>query len=63
MNKDKIFSKPFIKQFEFDEKVASVFDDMLDRSIPFYDHSLQLVVDVAKKYMQELKWKVYDDFM
>ncbi|MEA3315040.1 MAG: carboxy-S-adenosyl-L-methionine synthase CmoA, partial [Campylobacterota bacterium] len=27
--KDKIFDKPITKQFEFDEDVASVFDDML----------------------------------
>ncbi|MDR3346472.1 MAG: carboxy-S-adenosyl-L-methionine synthase CmoA, partial [Campylobacteraceae bacterium] len=34
--KDRVFTKPISKQFEFDEAVASVFDDMLGRSIPFY---------------------------
>ncbi|MBV5277800.1 MAG: carboxy-S-adenosyl-L-methionine synthase CmoA [Campylobacteraceae bacterium] len=33
---DKVFAKPITKQFEFDEEVAVVFDDMLERSIPFY---------------------------
>jgi len=28
---DKVFKKSIIKQFEFDEEVASVFDDMLNR--------------------------------
>lgn len=44
---DKVFSKPIKKQFEFDENVASVFDDMLDRSIPFYKEVLQLVCDLV----------------
>ena len=37
MNKDKVFKEPIEKMFEFDEAVASVFDDMLSRSVPFYD--------------------------
>ena len=32
---DKVFNKTISKQFEFDEEVASVFDDMLERSVPF----------------------------
>lgn len=44
---DKVFSQPIKKQFEFDENVASVFDDMLDRSIPFYKEVLQLVCDLV----------------
>lgn len=41
---DKVFSEPIEKQFEFDESVASVFDDMLERSIPFYDEVRQLEI-------------------
>jgi len=37
MMQDKVFKKPIEKKFEFDEAVASVFDDMLSRSVPFYD--------------------------
>jgi tRNA (cmo5U34)-methyltransferase len=33
---DKVFSKPIKKQFEFNEEVAVVFDDMLFRSVPYY---------------------------
>jgi len=44
---DKVFSKPIKKQFEFDENVASVFDDMLERSIPFYKEVLNLVCDLV----------------
>ncbi len=45
---DKVFSKPIKKQFEFDESVASVFDDMLERSIPFYNEVITLVCDLVK---------------
>jgi len=43
--KDKVFSKPIKKQFEFDEEVVSVFDDMLNRSVPFYNEVLNLTSD------------------
>ncbi len=45
---DKVFSKPIKKQFEFDESVASVFDDMLERSIPFYKEVISLVCDLVE---------------
>ena len=51
--KDEIFSKPIEKQFEFDEEVASVFDDMLDRSIPFYKENLKLQIDILKNFLKE----------
>lgn len=41
------------KKFEFDAQVASVFDDMLERSIPFYKQSLTLCVDFLKLNAQE----------
>ncbi|WP_455939608.1 carboxy-S-adenosyl-L-methionine synthase CmoA [Helicobacter fennelliae] len=44
-SKDTLFTAPTHKQFEFDERVASVFDDMLTRSIPFYRENLKLCVD------------------
>lgn len=40
---DKVFTKPITKQFEFDEDVAVVFDDMLERSIPFYKNVIELI--------------------
>jgi len=42
--KDKVFNKAIEKKFEFDEAVASVFDDMLSRSVPFYDEVRKLVI-------------------
>jgi len=51
--KDKIFNKPITKQFEFDEEVASVFDDMLNRSVPFYKENLKLQIDILKNFLQK----------
>ena len=60
--KDKVFEKPIEKKFEFDEAVASVFDDMLNRSVPFYDEVLNLTVYFALKYLKndEIKNMIYD---
>ena len=51
--KDKVFDKPITKQFEFDEDVASVFDDMIDRSVPFYGQMLELTTSFALKYIND----------
>ena len=50
---DKIFTHPLQKQFEFDEKVAGVFDDMLSRSIPYYKEVLSLSADFALRFLKE----------
>jgi len=57
--KDRVFSKPIKKQFEFDEEVASVFDDMIKRSVPFYKEVLDLVSALVVKNSKE-KSIVYD---
>ncbi len=57
--KDKVFEKPIVKQFEFDEEVASVFDDMLSRSVPFYDEMLNLTTAFSLKYLK-VDSTVYD---
>jgi len=44
--KDKVFSQKIEKKFEFDEAVASVFDDMLSRSVPFYDEVRKLIISL-----------------
>jgi len=46
---DKVFTKPIKKQFEFDEEVAAVFDDMLERSVPFYKESQKITQFFALK--------------
>ena len=57
--KDKLFKKPIKKQFEFDEDVASVFDDMLSRSVPHYEDMLNLTTSFALKYTKEQS-TIYD---
>jgi tRNA (cmo5U34)-methyltransferase len=56
---DKVFEKSIIKQFEFDEEVASVFDDMLNRSVPFYKEMQRLSINFACNFLNEND-KVYD---
>ncbi|MFT7004267.1 MAG: tRNA (cmo5U34)-methyltransferase [Sulfurimonas sp.] len=50
---DKVFTKPIKKQFEFDEEVAAVFDDMLERSVPFYKESQKITEFFALKRLEE----------
>lgn len=49
---DKVFNKPITKQFEFDDEVAAVFDDMLQRSVPFYRESQALTRRFALNTMK-----------
>ncbi|WP_419769342.1 MAG: carboxy-S-adenosyl-L-methionine synthase CmoA [Candidatus Marinarcus sp.] len=56
---DKVFEKSITKQFEFDEEVASVFDDMLNRSVPYYKEMQRLTIDFALNFLEEND-KVYD---
>ena len=42
--KDRVFREPPGKKFEFDETVAAVFDDMLNRSVPYYEEVMDLIV-------------------
>lgn len=50
---DKVFTKPIKKQFEFDEEVAAVFDDMLERSVPFYKDSQKITKFFVLKNLKE----------
>ena len=50
---DKVFTKPIRKQFEFDEEVAVVFDDMLERSVPFYKESQKITEFFALKHLMD----------
>ena len=49
---DKVFKEPIKKQFEFDENIASVFDDMLERSIPFYKEVVSLICNVINSHVE-----------
>ena len=59
VEKDKVFTKKIENKFEFDEAVASVFDDMLSRSVPFYDEVRKLVIALILTEQKEGK-KVLD---
>ena len=50
---DKVFTKPIKKQFEFDEEVAAVFDDMLERSVPYYKESQEITRFFILKYLPQ----------
>ena len=50
---DKVFTKPIKKQFEFDEEVAVVFDDMLSRSVPHYEESQKITQFFALKNLED----------
>ena len=50
---DKVFTQKISKKFEFDEAVASVFDDMLSRSVPFYDEVRKLVISLILAEQKE----------
>ncbi len=53
MEEDKLFTEKISKKFEFDEAVASVFDDMLSRSVPFYDEVRKLVISLILAEQKE----------
>jgi tRNA (cmo5U34)-methyltransferase len=59
MQEDKVFTRKISKKFEFDEAVASVFDDMLSRSVPFYDEVRKLIIALILSEQKEGK-KVLD---
>lgn len=58
---DKVFSKPIgnIPPFTFNEKVAHVFDDMAERSIPFYKEVQKMITDLSLTFFQDGS-KIYD---
>lgn len=42
--KDNIFLKDYKTKFDFNESVANVFDDMIERSVPFYKEVIDLTI-------------------
>jgi len=52
--KDKIFAKKMkIQDFNFDNKVANVFDEMLERSVPFYAETQRMIGKLVEKFAQD----------
>lgn len=52
-NVDDLFKGDFNIKFEFNEDVANVFDDMLTRSIPFYNEIIDLCIYFIKSNLKE----------
>lgn len=61
MSKDEVFKTPKnnIADFKFGEQVAKVFDDMLCRSVPFYDEIQRMITEISKDFATESS-NVYD---
>ncbi|RJL27223.1 carboxy-S-adenosyl-L-methionine synthase CmoA [Bailinhaonella thermotolerans] len=58
--RDEIFrNRERVQDFIFDENVATVFDDMLERSVPFYGEVQRMVVELAAQFLRE-DGTVYD---
>ncbi|HKQ38812.1 MAG TPA: carboxy-S-adenosyl-L-methionine synthase CmoA [Verrucomicrobiae bacterium] len=58
---DEIFKRTMaaIADFEFGEKVASVFDDMLTRSVPFYEEMQRMIGEMARDFAVDGS-RIYD---
>lgn len=46
MKKDSIFKNDLGEKFSFSKEVASVFDDMLPRSVPYYNDNIALIAEL-----------------
>ena len=51
-DRDQVLAQPHdrIADFDFGEDTARVFDDMLGRSVPFYDEIQRMVAELAADY-------------
>lgn len=61
MAKDQIYADPKVgvAPFEFNDQVAQVFDDMLERSVPLYRESLQRQAQLINRFYQP-GTRIYD---
>ena len=52
--KDQVFAVPRqrVDDFTFNNEVAAVFDDMVDRSVPFYQEIQRMVAELATDFAQ-----------
>ncbi|WP_115717987.1 carboxy-S-adenosyl-L-methionine synthase CmoA [Gallaecimonas mangrovi] len=61
MSEDRIYSKPqgAVKDFAFDEQVADVFNDMINRSVPGYTTILHTLEKLAPRFAKSGS-RIYD---
>lgn len=52
MSEDKIFNakRDLIQNFDFGKETAEVFDDMLDRSVPFYSEIQRMIGEICADF-------------
>jgi tRNA (cmo5U34)-methyltransferase len=55
MSQDKLFRRKrrLVKDFTFGKQTAAVFDDMLDRSVPFYAEIQRMISEIAVEFAVE----------
>ena len=54
MKSDKIYkNQKKVSDFKFDDRVAGVFDDMLDRSVPFYPEMQRMIAELVDRFAIE----------
>ncbi|MBA2407555.1 MAG: carboxy-S-adenosyl-L-methionine synthase CmoA [Chitinophagales bacterium] len=60
-NKDEVFKDPSteVEDFRFGKRVVAVFDDMVSRSVPFYEEMQRMMAEMAKDFAVE-NTNVYD---
>lgn len=59
-NRDRVFARKMLPgDFVFDEQVASVFEDMINRSVPGYSTIIAMIGVLAENYCQEHS-RIYD---
>lgn len=60
-SQDDLYAKPYqqVSDFQFDDKVAGVFNDMIRRSVPGYGQIINTIGDLAQKHAIPNS-KVYD---
>ena len=53
-DKDRIYAQPLaqVADFQFDEKVAAVFADMINRSVPGYETLIQLIGSISARFTE-----------
>jgi tRNA (cmo5U34)-methyltransferase len=61
MQKDEVFKEELSKasDFKFSSKVAKVFDDMVNRSVPYYDEMQRMIAEIAPDHCED-GTNVYD---
>ncbi|WP_025763745.1 carboxy-S-adenosyl-L-methionine synthase CmoA [Dyadobacter tibetensis] len=60
-NIDKVFDSEIqqVSDFKFESKVVNVFDDMVNRSVPFYDEIQRMITELAASHARPNS-RVYD---